>query len=361
MLRNGVMPMPPAISTAARAGSWCSVMLPAGPTSLTFVPSGRALSARLKPLPSRMRVSTASSSSNGALASENVRRMLLGSAGGSSSVKLADWPGLKSNPAGFAKRNAMVPSASSSRPVKATSWRAMSEGTDFRELVRRLVALAVLVVPVQLPRLLVEGELVRAIAERLVLRKAAPAEPLLLAVDHVRGGFMGGALHDACHGDAPLVSPHWMTRHVKAFLRVQGDASVFVASLTHRAWLEDPALADPLEGVLEHFPGVGLEHDALARSPAAGVDLGEEALRELVAVVLRVELRAQVDVALRKAQRGEEFPEVRGRGLAGDHRRHHERRVDDLAEAELLEEVVRPGEERCGRDFAVDELLQPRE
>src|SRR6185503_13608444 len=90
-------------------------------------------------------------------------------------------------------------------------------------------------------------------------------------------------------------------------LGAKGNARLLVPALAHRAGLEDAALADPLEGVLEHFPAIGLEHDALARPRAAGVDLGEEALRELVAVVLRVELRAQVDVALRKAQRGEEF------------------------------------------------------
>src|SRR5262249_19699187 len=87
------------------------------------------------------------------------------------------------------------------------SWRAMSERADFRELVRRLVALAVLVVPVELARLFIEGQLVRAVAERLVLRQPAPAEPLLLAVDHVRRGVLGGAFYDTCHCASPLGSP----------------------------------------------------------------------------------------------------------------------------------------------------------
>src|SRR6185436_3874426 len=190
MLLNGVMPMPPAMNTAARAGSSCSVMLPAGPTSLTFAPAGRAFSACLKWLPSRMRVATMSPFSYGALASENVRRALFGSAGGSSSAKFADWPALKAKPAGFSKRNAVVPSATSSWPASATSWRAMSERADLGELAWRLVALAVLVVPVKLAGLFVEGQLVRAVAEWLVLRQAALEKPLLLAVDDECGGFM---------------------------------------------------------------------------------------------------------------------------------------------------------------------------
>src|SRR5262245_47161628 len=100
----------------------------------------------------------------------------------------------------------MVPSAISSRRVSASSWRAMSEAADFRELVRRLVALAVFVVPVELAGLFVEGELVRAVAEGLVLRQSAAAEPLLLAIDHVGFGLVGGALYETCH--AVLLSRH---------------------------------------------------------------------------------------------------------------------------------------------------------
>ena len=50
-----------------------------------------------------------------------------------------------------------------------------------------------------------------------------------------------------------------------------------------------------------------------------------------------------------------------GSGATGDHRRHHERGVDHLAEAELLEEVVRSAEERYRRDLAVDRELHPPE
>jgi hypothetical protein len=47
MLLNGVMPMPPAMNTAARERSSCSVMRPRGPLSLIPAPGGSALSARL--------------------------------------------------------------------------------------------------------------------------------------------------------------------------------------------------------------------------------------------------------------------------------------------------------------------------
>src|SRR5258706_11815051 len=90
----------------------------------------------------------------------------------------------------------------------------------------------------------------------------------------------------------------------------QRQARILVAARAHGAGLEQLALADPLEGILEHFPGVGLEHDALARAPAPRVHLAEEALREFIAVMVRVELRPQIDVALRQAQRGEEFFQV---------------------------------------------------
>jgi len=67
-----------------------------------------------------------------------------------------------------------------------------------------VVPLAGLVVPVQLARLLAAGELVRAVAERLVVRQPAFAEPLLLAVDDEGGGPGCGAFHDTCHGNSSL-------------------------------------------------------------------------------------------------------------------------------------------------------------
>ena len=69
---------------------------------------------------------------------------------------------------------------------------------------------------------------------------------------------------------------------------------------------------------------------------------------------MRIKLRAQVDVALGEAQRAEVFPDILRVGVAGDHGGHHEARIDDLPEAELLQEVVGAAEHGGGRHLAVD-------
>ena len=66
-----------------------------------------------------------------------------------------------------------------------------------------------------------------------------------------------------------------------------------------------------------------------------------EAIGEFVLVVVRVELGPQIDVALRLAQRAEEFAQVFRVGIAVDHGGDHEGGVDHFAEAELLGEVIR--------------------
>ena len=113
--------MPPAMNTAARERSSCRVITPRGPFSSSFAPAGRLFSARLKALPSRMRVATASSASKGALTSEKMRCLLFGSGGGSVRNSVIAWPGLKTKPGGLVKRNAMVPAATSSCPLSRTS------------------------------------------------------------------------------------------------------------------------------------------------------------------------------------------------------------------------------------------------
>src|SRR3954471_13669658 len=74
--------------------------------------------------------------------------------------------------------------------------------------------------------------------------------------------------------------------------------------------LENAALADPVARLLEDVLRIGLEHDALAGSPAARVHAGVIALGKLVPVEVRVELRPQVDVALRALERAEELAHV---------------------------------------------------
>ena len=105
--------------------------------------------------------------------------------------------------------------------------------------------------------------------------------------------------------------------------------------------------------MLEHLLGIGLEDDALAGPPAPRVHAGVEALGELGLVVVRVEFGPQVDVALRPSQRAEELADVLRLGVAVEHGGDHECVVDDLAEAQLLGEVVGPAEERAGRCLAI--------
>src|ERR1043166_5938429 len=85
--------------------------------------------------------------------------------------------------------------------------------------------------------------------------------------------------------------------------RSQRHDRILVPAGPHLAVLEDLALGDPGEGLLEHLLGVGLEDDALAGAPATRVHAGMEALGELIPVVVGVELGPQVDVALGAAQR----------------------------------------------------------
>jgi len=55
---------------------------------------------------------------------------------------------------------------------------------------------------------------------------------------------------------------------------------------------------------------------------------------------VRVEFGTQIDVALRLAQGAEIFAQILRIGVTRDRGGHHERGVDHLAEAELLEEVI---------------------
>jgi len=76
---------------------------------------------------------------------------------------------------------------------------------------------------------------------------------------------------------------------------------------------------------------------------------------------VRIAIGSQVDVALRPLQGAEEFAQVLRLRLAADHGGDHETGVDDLAEAKLLGEVVRPGKQRRGRRLAVHQQLHPFE
>lgn len=122
MLRNGVIPMPSASSTAGRVAWLESVKFPNGPATLALAPSGAVERMRLKAI-SRKRVAKVSRRSSGALVMKNARVFPLSSiSGGSIHVISANWPALKSNPGGRSNSNASVCSAigyrSKSRTVR---------------------------------------------------------------------------------------------------------------------------------------------------------------------------------------------------------------------------------------------------
>src|SRR5689334_12544315 len=200
--RNGVMPMPPAMNTAGREGSWCSVISPSGPSRPTRQPTGPEPSRRLNAV-SRIRLATISSGSCGAEAIVKVRvGPKPSNSDGSSSDQVAYWPASNAKPSGRANQKAIVRSATTSRRrrrVSCAGTGSTSERPDAGEVARDLVALAGVVVPVQLAGLLALGELVRAVAERLVLRQAALAQPGFLAVDDDLRGLLRGALDDPGH------------------------------------------------------------------------------------------------------------------------------------------------------------------
>src|SRR5437868_4793731 len=144
-------------------------------------------------------------------------------------------------------------------------------------------------------------------------------------------------------------------------VNLNSQDSVLVDAGAHLACWEGGGRRDPGEGFLVHLFGVGLEDEPLARAPAPRVDLVTEAGREFLAVIMGIEVRPQIDVALRPAERAEIFAHILRVGIAGDERGHHKRRVDDLAETELFHEVVGSAEQGGGRHLAVDQQFHAAE
>src|ERR1035437_889566 len=103
MLRNGVIPIPPARNMAGFSRFLCRVKEPAAGLIFAFAVNGTFFSERLKAV-LRIRVVKTNSFAKGGLAMENVRVFPLASvSGGSVSVISANWPALKLNPDGFSK------------------------------------------------------------------------------------------------------------------------------------------------------------------------------------------------------------------------------------------------------------------
>src|SRR4051812_28530567 len=84
-----------------------------------------------------------------------------------------------------------------------------------------------------------------------------------------------------------------------------------------------------------------------------------ESDREFVLVVVRIEFGPQVDVMLRLSQSAEVPADVVRVRRALDHGSDHECRVDHLAEAELLGQIIWPVKKRRCWAFPLNQKLHP--
>src|SRR3984957_17511081 len=146
-------------------------------------------------------------------------------------------------------------------------------------------------------------------------------------------------------------------RRIAALPRGEGHAGTFVVARAHGAVRENIVLGDPLKGFIEDVLRVRLKDQALTGAPAAGVHHFVETDGKFFPVVMGVEIGAEINIALSMAQCAKILSYVFHVGIALDQRSHHEGCIDDLAEAELLEEIEGSAENRCRRPFAVDEKL----
>src|SRR5262249_42711462 len=90
-------------------------------------------------------------------------------------------------------------------------------------------------------------------------------------------------------------------------LSVKRQRRFFIIAASHAGIGEHAVGGNPLERLLVDFFGIRLEYQPLAGSPAPRIHHCMEAIGELVLVIMGVKLRPQVDIALRPAQRPEEF------------------------------------------------------
>src|ERR1700757_3550834 len=81
------------------------------------------------------------------------------------------------------------------------------------------------------------------------------------------------------------LSTHAAANDVMRLAR-RGDDGVLVIARAHAAVGEDAVLGDPFEGLFVDLLGVGLEHETLARTPAARVHHGVVTRGEFVLVVV---------------------------------------------------------------------------
>src|SRR5687768_4923300 len=109
--------------------------------------------------------------------------------------------------------------------------------------------------------------------------------------------------------------------------------------------------------LLVHLPRVRLEDNSFADAAQAGVEHPPEPFRQLVDEVMRVALRLETDADLGAAEGIEVLAHVLVARCWPDEKADHERRVENLPEPLLLEDV-RGGAEHVARgNPAIQEQL----
>src|SRR5205814_248040 len=115
----------------------------------------------------------------------------------------------------------------------------------------------------------------------------------------------------------------------------------------------------PAMGTVVHLARVVLEHDPLAGTEAGQVDQRVVALRDLLQEVVAVVLQLEVNSALSPSQCAEIPLHPVDVSLIGEEESFHEGRVDDLAEALLLNQVERRPKNVRGLDLPIEEGRYP--
>src|SRR5262249_11341503 len=137
-----------------------------------------------------------------------------------------------------------------------------------------------------------------------------------------------------------------------------GDHSSIVDG--RRLRVENAALANPRLSLGVGFLAIGQKHDTLAARETAHIDPRFVAVGDFVQVEVFVLLRREVEIHLRALEALHVFVDVGRLDPMGKHEGDHEGRVDDLAEAELLQDLIGYSPDAGRRNVAFEAGIDPR-
>src|SRR5262249_2420588 len=124
--------------------------------------------------------------------------------------------------------------------------------------------------------------------------------------------------------------------------------------------IENPALANPCLSLGVDVLPVRQKHDSLPARETTHVDPRLVAVGDLVEVEVLVLFRREVQIHLRALEAVHVFVDVGRIDVMRQHERDHERRVDDLAEPELFENLIGYPPDARRRHVAFDAGIDPR-